>query len=282
MSAEPESRRLLDPLRETRLRAPSVRAEWIVRPRLLNLVAEAIRSPVLLVAAPAGYGKTTLVTQWAGSGRAGAVAWVTLDSADNEPIRLWADLIATLERAGCEVNTDDMESIPPNSPTIPPSVVPRVVEALAAHPTPLTVVLDDRHVLRAPECNAQLDRLVELLPAHTHLVLISRNDPTLRLGRLRVDGRLAEIRVGDLAFDPDEVEAVLLTAGVLVSDPDLRELVCQTEGWPAVVYLAGLSLVGREDADAFIANLSRNSRFIADYLSEEVLDRRTRSSASSS
>ena len=273
VSTTPGSAELIDPLREAKLRIPSTRTEWIVRPRLLNVIAAAVRSAVVLVAAPAGYGKTTVITQWAASDRAGTVAWLTLTPADNEPIRLWMDLTAALERAGCAVNINDMGSIPPSSPTILATVVPRVAEALAAHPQPLTVVLDDCHVLRAANCSDQLDRLVELLPAHTHLVLISRSDPILRLGRLRVQGRLTDIRAHDLAFDADEVEAVLLAAGVALSKPELSELVRHTEGWPAAVYLAALSLIGSDDAESFIRNLSSNSRFIADYLSEEVLDR---------
>ena len=258
---------------ETKLAAPPARAGWIVRPRLLNRIAVAIRSPVLLVAAPAGYGKTTLVTQWVTSGRAGAIAWLTLDPADNDPTRLWAHLAAALERAGCVVDVNVAEFIAMSSTAILSAVVPRVAEALAAYPGVVTVVLDDCHVLHEPACSAQLDRLVALLPAHAHLVLVSRSDPAVRLGRLRVEGRLAEIRTENLAFDIGEVDAVLLAAGVSVSERELSALVRWTEGWPAAVYLAALSLVGRDDADAFVRSMVGDSRFMADYLSEEVLDR---------
>ena len=144
---------------------------------------------------------------------------------------------------------------------------------MAAYPASLTVVLDDLQVIRHRECTEQLDHLISRLPDQVHLVLISRSDPLLRLGRLRVEGRLTEIRSADLAFAPDEVAAVLRAEDVELSDTTLRELVRQTEGWPAAVYLAALSLAGRSDADAFVRRLSGSNRLIADYLSEEVLSR---------
>lgn len=265
--------RVVTPLVVPKWAIPPARAGWIVRPRLLRLLDPAVESSVVLVAAPAGYGKTTLVSQWAVSGGAGTVAWVTLDPADNDPTRLWAHVAAALERAGCVMDANVAEFVAMSSTAILSEVVPRVAEALAAHPGAFTLVLDDCHVLHEPHCGEQLDQLVTLLPAQARLVVVSRSDPALRLGRLRVEGRLVEIRAGDLAFDAGEVDAVLRAAGVAVSQPELSALLERTEGWPAAVYLAALSLVGREDADALVRALSGSSRFIADYLSEEVLDR---------
>jgi LuxR family maltose regulon positive regulatory protein len=257
---------------ESKLQPPPLRAEWIDRSLLMDRITEAVRLPVLLVAAPAGYGKSTVITQWVNTPATGTVAWVDLDPADNDPTRLWAQVAAALDRVGCQVAVAP-EFVATSATAAHTRVLPRLVEALAAYPASLTVVLDDLQVIRHGECTEQLDYLISRLPDHVHLVLISRSDPLLRLGRLRVEGKLTEIRSADLAFAPDEVAAVLRGEGVALSDTTLRELVRQTEGWPAAVYLAALSLAGRADTDAFVRRLSGSNRQIADYLSEEVLTR---------
>jgi len=255
---------------EGKLHPPAVRAEWIGRPRLLRQVARAVGHRVLLIAAPAGYGKSTLVTQWVDTPEAGTAAWVRLDPGDNDPTRLWAHLAAALAGVGCPV---DVGVGAGNSAAFLTLVLPRFVEALAAYPGPLTVVLDDLHAVRSRECCDQLDQLIATLPDHVHLVVVSRADPPLRLGRLRVAGEVVDIRGGDLAFTADEVAAVLEATHVTLSDTVLPELVRVTEGWPAAIYLAALSLVDRADPDDFVSALTGTDRFIADYLSEEVLGR---------
>ena len=229
--------------------------------------------PVLLVAAPAGYGKSTLVAQWVDRGHAGPVAWLQLDPADNDPTRLWADLAAALERIGCPVDGNVAESLGADSSAVATHLIPRVVEALVRFGRPLTIVLEDCHVVRSAECNDQLGLLIESLPAHAHVVMVSRSDPPMRLGRLRVEGRLAEIRTGDLSFTVEEAQLLLTTQGVALTETALQELHRLTEGWPAAVYLAALYLQGRESPDDFVARLSGSNRYIADYLSEEVLGR---------
>jgi LuxR family maltose regulon positive regulatory protein len=231
------------------------------------------RAQVVLIAAPAGYGKSTLITQWAAAQHDPTVAWVQLDSADNDPTRLWSHLMTALQRAGCVVDVNASEFVAGNAGAILDRVVPRVVAALADHGRPLTIILDDCHVLRSAACSEQLDRLLELLPAPVGVVLVSRSDPRLRLGRLRVEGRLAEIRTADLAFTTDEAAELLAGHDIDLSEAVLAELVEATEGWPAALYLAALSLAGRTEPDDFVHQLSGSDRFIADYLSEEVLGR---------
>lgn len=255
---------------EDKLHPPAVRAQWIERPRLLRQLARVVDHRVLLVAAPAGYGKSIAVTQWVSTVEAGRSAWVHLDPGDNDPGRLWAHVAAALELAGRPV---DASLVAGHSGAIHTQVLPRVVDALAADPRPLTIVLNDLHVIRSRECCDQLDEVIATLPDHVHLVLISRTDPQLRLGRLRVEGKLAEVRAGDLAFSLSEVAAVLRAENITLSEAAVSELVRLTEGWPAAVYLAALSLVGREDPEGFVHTLGGSSRLIADYLSEEVLGR---------
>lgn len=258
---------------EIKVHPPTPRTEWIERPRLLARLSGAAKSSNVLVAAPAGYGKSTLVAQWVAAGQAGTAAWLSLDPGDNDPTRLWIHLAAALERVGCVVDANIAEFLAANATVIDSQVVPRVAAALNAFDRPLTIVLEDLHVLRSVECTGQLGQLLDTLPAHVHLVLISRADPALHLARLRVEGRLAEIRTVDLSFTRDEIAEVLDAEGVQLSTAALRRLARQTEGWPAAVYLAALSLAGRSDADDFITELSGSDRFIADYLSEEVLGR---------
>jgi LuxR family maltose regulon positive regulatory protein len=232
-----------------------------------------MRLPVVLIAAPAGFGKSTLVTQWHESVATTDAAWLCLDPGDNDPARLWSHLATALQRAGCALGVNVAEFIATSATATLTRVVPRMIDALEALGRPLTLVLDDCHVIRSAACSEQLDYLLDHLPAAVHVVLIARSDPALRLGRLRVEGRLSEIRTKDLSFSADEIRAVLQVEGVQLTDPAVAELARRTEGWPAAVYLAALSLDGRDDPDEFVHELSGNNRFIADYLTEEVLNR---------
>ncbi|HYI55891.1 MAG TPA: LuxR C-terminal-related transcriptional regulator [Microlunatus sp.] len=273
LSVVEDRRRILDTTAETKLHAPSTRTDWLDRPRLMSQMARQAQRPIMLISAPAGYGKTTLVTQWVDSGEAGPVAWLHLDPAHNDPTRLWADLVVALERIGCSVDGNVAEYVAMNSTSIATHLVPRVIEALVVFGRPLTVVLADCHVVRSTECNDQLGMLIEGLPDHARVVMVSRWDPAMRLGRLRVEGRLAEIRTSDLSFSLEEARLLLSAQDVALSETALQELHRLTEGWPAAVCLAALYLKGRESPDDFVERLSGSNRYIADYLSEEVLSR---------
>jgi LuxR family transcriptional regulator, maltose regulon positive regulatory protein len=263
-----------DSIDESKLHPQVPRIEWIQRPRLLARLSKAVQQPITLVAAPAGYGKSTLVAQWFDDPEApGLKCWVGLDPGDNDPTRLWAHVATALERIGCWGEPSAADYVASMSTAISTRVVPRVVDAVSTSSDPVTIVLDDCHLLRSAECSEQLDRLVEHLPPNAHLILIARADPALRLGRLRVDGRLSEIRSKDLAFTTSETRALLEAADIELADSSLEELERRTEGWPAAVYLGALTLHGRPDPDEFVDELVGNNRFIADYLSEEVLNR---------
>ena len=268
------SRRSPDALLEAKLHSTPVREDWVVRRRLVDQLDRAGDRPVVLVAAPAGFGKTTLLAQWT-SRLDRAIAWVTLDPGDDDPVRLWTYVAAALERAGCPVGPDSASLVASNAGEIETRVLPRLLTALAAMPEETVIVLDDFHFVRSKAVYEQVGFLVEHLPPRSHVLISTRSDPGLRLGRLRASGRLGEIRAADLAFSADEATALLARQRVELTSPHVAELVNRTEGWPAGLYLATLSLSGHPDPDEFVRQFSGNDRFIGDYLTEEVLRRHT-------
>jgi LuxR family transcriptional regulator, maltose regulon positive regulatory protein len=261
---------------EAKLRPPPTRSAWVMRARLLEELDHATQRAVTLIAAPAGYGKTTVVTQWLASDLPPKnVAWISLDSSDNEPVRLWTNIATALERAGCIIARETSGFVAAGGQEMLTVVLPRIVDAIAALPSDITLLVDDFDMVRDAKCFEQIDFFIKHLPSNAHLVLITRADPTLRLGRLRAAGQLAEIRAEDLAFNAQEASALLMSDGVQLSSEAVSELMQRTEGWPAGLYLAALSLAGRADPSEFVHHFSGNNRFIGDYLTEEVLSRQT-------
>jgi LuxR family maltose regulon positive regulatory protein len=266
----------VDSFLEAKLHWPPLRENWVARARLLDQLDRAASRQVALVAAPAGYGKTTLVAQWlASKGETTAAAWVSLDSADNDPGRLWTHVAAALERAGCLTAADLAPFRAAVRGNLMTGVLPRMVNALAAMPHEIMILLDDFHFVREPACHDEIEFFIEHLPPQAHLMIITRADPGLRLGRLRATGELAEIRANDLVFDADEASALLAVEHVQLGSDAATQLMQRTEGWPAGLYLAALSLSGRTDPDAYVRQFSGGNRFIGDYLTEEVLSRQT-------
>ena len=263
----------MDHLSDVKLHPPSRRASWVDRPRLMEAMAQAVRRPVTLVAAPAGYGKTTVVAQALQGEECPDSAWVSLDAGDNDPARLWSHVAAALERAGCVLPLVEPSRVFGRPVQAPPTLLATIMAALAAMPDDLVLVLDDFHFVQLTARHEEVELLVQSLPDKAHLVIITRSDPGLRLGRLRVSHDLAELRAEDLAFTPEEAHEMVARTGVTLSDDTLAELVERTEGWPAALYLAALSLADRPDPDDFVHRFSGSNRFIGDYLTEEVLSR---------
>ena len=264
----------VDSFLEAKLHWPPRRDDWLRRGRLLARMGAASDHPVTLLAAPAGYGKTILVAQWLEEAHPRA-AWVSLDPGDNDGNRLWAHVAAALERAGCALDTTGSDHRVGSDATAPGSTLSAIVSALAAMSEDLVLVLDDFHFIREPRCHAQVELLVEHLPPQAHLVILTRSDPGLRLGRLRASGGLLEIRAEALGFTSDEARAMLERDHVDLGADSVGLLMQRTEGWPAGLYLASLSLAGRPEPDAFVRDFSGGNRFIGDYLTEEVLSRHT-------
>jgi LuxR family maltose regulon positive regulatory protein len=262
------------------VRAPSLRPEQLVRPRLLEVLGKAVDCKVSLISAPAGYGKTTLLTQWLQAEDAGVpFAWVSLDEQDNDPIRLWRHVLVAVRRVAPEegFGADVLVGMSAVGQSVAGEglvgiVLPMLINELAELPHRLVVVLDDYHYVTEDDSNDSVAFFVEHLPENVHLVLSTRSDPPLPLGRLRARGEMNEIRTEQLTFSDEEAAYLLNETMRLDLDPDdLSVLLKRTEGWPAGIYLASLSLQSREDKHAFIASFGGSNRYIVDLLGEEVL-----------
>ena len=265
----------LDAPIETKLYPPGVRAEWVERSALISELAQTT-AKLVLVDAPAGFGKTTLVAQWrSAAAETRPFAWVSLDRGDSDPGRLWWYVVSALTRACPEIDGEAiLAELRAQAPEFPKSVLPMLANELAALSAPVVLVLDDYHVIRDRGCHEQVAFLLLHLPPTAQLVLITRADPSLPLARLRAAGEMAEMRARELRFTPAEAAELLrAVAGIELSEPDLSQLMERTEGWPAGVYLAAISLRGHPSPHAFIRQFTGNNRFIVDFLAEEVLSR---------
>ncbi len=242
----------------------------VARPRLSAAQNAAARSRVVMVSAPAGYGKSTLVAQWSDLDPRDS-AWVALGPADNDPAVLLAHLVAALERTrpACRQLVEELSG---NMFRIDEVVLPLVAADLGER-DPFVLVLDDVHGITGEKSRQVLAFLVDRVPSGSQLVLVTRGDPGVPLGRLRPSGELVEVGPALLALDPVETRDVAASRGLELSLAAAGALCEQTEGWAAAVALATLALRGRDDAAARAADLSGDQRQIADYLLEEVLDR---------
>jgi LuxR family transcriptional regulator, maltose regulon positive regulatory protein len=260
-----------DALLATKLHVPRPRLDFVARPRLTARLDNGLGCELILVCAPAGFGKSALLASWASAGRH-PVAWLSLDSGDNDPARFWRHVAAALER-GCPGIGDRVRPLlGPLPPQSFEGVVTGLINELAAQPAGgLTLlVLDDYHLIDAEPVQAGVQFLLDHLPPGLRVVLSTRSDPPLRLSRLRARGALAELRAADLRFTPEEAE-ILLPQGL--TDAAVAALTGRTEGWAAGLKLAALSLSGRGDVAAFVTDFSGSNRYVLDYLAEEVLDR---------
>ncbi len=224
------------------------------------------------MSAPAGFGKTTLLTEWlAADGR--PTGWLSLDRRDNDPTTFWTYLVTALHTAVPQVGAAALSLLEsPRSPI--EDVLATLLNDLSAVPDDVVLVLDDYHVIDASEVHDGMEFLLEHLPPQAHLVIAGRADPALPLARMRGRGELVELRAADLRFTPDETAAYLTEAmGLTLSASDVAALVGRTEGWIAALQLAALSMQGRHDLAEFIAGFTGNDRYIVDYLAEEVLAR---------
>jgi LuxR family transcriptional regulator, maltose regulon positive regulatory protein len=262
-----------DVLLATKLHVPQPRPGFLARPRLLDRLAVGVAQELTLVCAPAGFGKTSLLGDWARRARQ-PVAWLSLDAGDSDPVRFWRYVAAALDGAGIAAGGRLAPLLRGPQPASLETVVTALINELAAQDEEVVLVLDDYHLIEATTIHDSLTLLLDRAPPVLRLLLASRADPPLPLARLRVRGQLVELRERDLRFTTEETAALLRqTTGVELSAASLAALAARTEGWVAGLQLAGLSLQGHADPAGFVATFTGSNRYVLDYLAEEVLDR---------
>jgi LuxR family transcriptional regulator, maltose regulon positive regulatory protein len=258
-----------DVLLATKLRVPASRPDLVPRPRLTARLDEGLARGLVLVCAPAGYGKTVLLADWAQRSRH-PVAWLSLDAGDNDPARFWRHTVAALDPDRSGIGENVAPLLGPPAPSSFQGLVTALINELAAEE--VLLVLDDYHVIGSQQVHESLAFLVEHRPAGLCVVLASRNDPPLALPRRRARGQLAEVRAAELRFTPSEAAELLQHAASALPDASVAALAARTEGWAAGLQLAALSLRGQHDAAAFVAAFTGSHRYVLDYLAEEVLE----------
>ena len=258
-------------LLRTKFFVPPIRSSQIARPRLSDLIDEGLDRALILVSAPAGYGKTTLVSSWLKEKKI-PFAWLSLDSGDNDPIRFLQYLIAAMAPFAPDVEAEAPGMLQGIQPAQFETVINLLVNELASIPDPIFLVLDDLHLIQTETVLKILAFLLDHLPPQMHLALITRIDPPLPLARLRARNRLTEIRADQLRFTRDEIAAFLNDVmELMLSADDLSAIEKRTEGWIAGLQLAALSMQSSKDIHGFVSAFTGSHHYVMDYLVEEVL-----------
>jgi ATP/maltotriose-dependent transcriptional regulator MalT len=258
----------------SKLWPPVPRAGLVPRASLQSLLQAGLPTKLCLLSAPAGFGKTTLLTQWCAVAGAGRVAWVSLDEGDNDPTRFWLYVVEALRTVELSVGTAALAALQRTGADLYRAVLSSLHSELSAVGSPLVLVLNDYHLVTNATCHQTLAFFLDHLPASVHVALSTRADPPLPLARMRARRELAELRVAELQFTGEEASALLNgSMGLQLATRDVERLVERTEGWAAGLVLVGLSLRGREDPSGFIASFQGDNRHIADFLGAEVLER---------
>ncbi|OBJ53268.1 LuxR C-terminal-related transcriptional regulator [Mycobacterium sp. 1423905.2] len=257
----------------TKLHVPAIGVELVHRATLLEALSAGRHSKLTLLSAPAGWGKTTLLAQWAlNAGGDARFGWLSLDPSDNDPVWFWMYVIAALQRMSPDVGVRALELLAMGADPVQ-VILPTLLNDLDTTGTPMVLILDDYHLMVNRAVHDQLAFFISRMPANLHLMLATRSDPILPLARLRVSGELTEMRTEDLRFRTSEAAQLLNhVLGLSLDQADIELLHKRTEGWAAGLYLAALSLAGRADTAAFIKTFAGDNRHIVDYLMAEVLD----------
>ena len=272
------STQTIDPLIQTKLALPRPRIHLVSRPRLLNSLTEGLRRSLTLICAPAGYGKTTLLTDVIAGGvfengtGSASIGWLSLDDGDNDPGKFLSYIIAALTDKAVGKNSQAgalLGSFPP-----PPfqTVLGVLINELAEQDKNITFVLDDYQFISNPIIHNGMAFFLEHQPSNIHLVILTRSDPPMPLARLRARGQLTELRARDLQFTLEETTQLLNQIMALgLTQEDISRLVDRTEGWVAGLQMAALALTSQTDTALFVKNFSGSHRYVLDFLVEEVL-----------
>ncbi|MCQ3937846.1 MAG: helix-turn-helix transcriptional regulator [Chloroflexi bacterium] len=268
----------------TKLYIPAPRSKIVLRPRLIERMNEglAMGRRLTLISASAGFGKTTLISEWiaaltsnpspAGREEGVRVAWLSLDEGDKDPVRFIAYLIAALQTIKAGLGEGILQTLQSRQQPQVEIALTALLNEISSIPDPFLLILDDYHVVDSKSVDEALAFLVERLPPQMHLVITAREDPSLPLARLRARGQLTELRAADLQFTAAEATEFLnRVMGLNLSNGDIAALESRTEGWIAGLQLAALSMQGHQDAASFVKSFTGSHRFVLDYLIEEVL-----------
>lgn len=263
-----------DLLINTKFYQPPTRPELVARPQLIERLDAGMQRKLTLISAPAGFGKTTLVSSWCSAQHTHLRhTWLSLDAGDNDPSRFWSYVTAALQRVHPAVKEQVMPLL--HLLPAPPieSILTVLINILADLTDDLILILDDYHVITTQAIHDAVTFFLNYLPPHMHVLIASRSDPPLPLMHLRAQGQLSELRATDLRFSYDEVTAFLKQAtGLVLSHTEIVRLDAHTEGWIAGLQLAAHSMRGHKDIGEFIAAFTGNHRYILDYLTDEVLN----------
>ena len=277
-----------DSLLLTKLYIPPPRSNLVLRPRLVEQLNKGLSSgrKLTLISAPAGFGKTTLVSEWVAGPRdcppklvcGSSVAWLSLDEADNDPARFISYLVAALQTIKPGIGEGLLPALQGPQPLHIETLLTLLLNEISAYPEHFVIILDDYHSVDSQTVDQSLNYLIEHQPPQMHLVISTREDPQLPLARYRARGQLTELRAADLRFTPGEAAELLnQVTGLGLSVENIAALETRTEGWIAGLQLAAISMQGHKDAAGFIQSFTGSHRFVMDYLLEEVLQQQSES-----
>jgi len=259
------------PILATKLHVPTPQPGYVLRPRLVERLNAGLHRKLTLISAAAGFGKTTLVSEWI-NGSERPVAWLSLDAADSDCMRFLTYVVVALQTFAPDVGSGVLGALRSLQPPPVEAILTSLLNEISAIPDEIVLVLDDYHVIDARQVDDALNFLIEHLPPQMHLVITTREDPQIPLARLRSLGQLTELRAADMRFTMSEATSFLnQTMGLHLTEDDIAALETRTEGWIAGLQLAAISMQGQEDTSSFIQSFSGSHRFVLDYLMEEVL-----------
>ncbi len=263
------------PILATKLYIPPPRPKIVLRPRLIDRLNEGLHNKLTLLSASAGFGKTTLVSEWLAScGR--PAAWLSLDEGDNDIARFITYLVAALQTIQAGIGEGELAALQSPRPLQIETILSLLINEVSQIPENFLLILDDYHTIESQPVDQFLAFLIQHMPPQMHLVIATREDPQLPLARYRARGQLTELRAADLRFSPSEAAEFLnLVMGLNLSVENIAALETRTEGWIAGLQLAALSMEGHQDTTSFIKSFTGSHHFVLDYLLEEVLHKQS-------
>ncbi|MCJ7520278.1 MAG: AAA family ATPase, partial [Anaerolineaceae bacterium] len=265
------------PILAAKLFIPPPRTNFVLRPHLIERLNEGLHSKLTLISAPAGFGKTTLVSEWIAACNR-PVAWLSLEEGDNDPTRFLAYFVAALQTIEPNIGAEMLSAL--QNPQMPPIelLLTTLLNEITAISHNFVLVLDDYHVIDSKPVDEALTFLLEHLPPQMHLVITTREDPHLPLARLRARSQLTEMRAADLRFTASEAAEFLnQVMGLNLSAEDIAALETRTEGWIAGLQLAAISMQRHQDPASFIKSFTGSHHFVLDYLVDEILEQQSES-----